>query len=205
MTRHLIIGGGPAAINAVETIRDFDGGASQITLVSDEPAYARMVLPYFLADRIPRQQVFTADDAYYERLKVERVRGQRVARIDPQAKQATLADGRTLPFDDLLIATGSSPTVPPIPGADLPGVLPLWTLAQTDAVLQAVAGKARPEVVFVGAGFIGFIVLNAMFKRGWRLHVVEIADQVLPRMLDREGALLGEDWLRKKDVTLHLG
>jgi NAD(P)H-nitrite reductase large subunit len=59
MTRHLIIGGGPAAINAVETIRDFDGGASTITLVSDEPAYSRMVLPYHLSSQIPRQQVFT--------------------------------------------------------------------------------------------------------------------------------------------------
>ena len=60
MTKHLIIGGGPAAINAIETIREFDLGASAITLVSDEPAYARMVLPYYLADRIPRQHVFTA-------------------------------------------------------------------------------------------------------------------------------------------------
>ena len=63
MTRHLIIGGGPAAINAIETIREFDGGNSQITLVSDEPAYSRMVLPYYLADKIPQRQVFTADDA----------------------------------------------------------------------------------------------------------------------------------------------
>src|SRR5579864_4097836 len=115
MTHHLIIGGGPAAINAIETIRDFDGGASGITLVCDEPAYSRMVLPYYLADRIPRQQVFTGDDAYFDRLKVDRVLGQRVSRIDPRAKQVALQDGRTLPFDDLLIATGSSAVVPPIP------------------------------------------------------------------------------------------
>src|SRR5262249_2932762 len=151
---------------------DLDGGASPITLVSDEPAYARMVLPYWLADRIPREQVFTAADAYLDALKVDRVIGRRVARIDPQAKQATLQDGRALPFDDLLIATGSSATVPPIPGADLPGVHPLWTLAHTEAVLDAARGLAKPEVVFVGAGFIGFIVLNAMYKRGWKLHVV---------------------------------
>jgi NAD(P)H-nitrite reductase large subunit len=205
MTRHLIIGGGPAAINAAETIRDFDNGASAITLVSDEPAYSRMVLPYYLARQIPQQQVFTADEAYYDTLKVERVIGQRVARIDPQAKQATLQDGRALPFDDLLIATGSSATIPPIPGADLPGVYPLWTLAHTEAVLRAAGDNPELEVVFVGAGFIGFIVLNAMFKRGWKLHVVEIAGQVLPRMLDADGARLVEGWLRQKGVTLHLG
>src|SRR5262245_66128033 len=121
MTRHLIIGGGPAAINAIETIRDYDGGASAITLVCDEPAYARMVLPYFLANKIPRQQVFTADDAYYDRLKVDRVIRQRVTKIDPQGKQVTLHDGRSLPFDDLLIATGALPTMPPTLSCRIPG------------------------------------------------------------------------------------
>ncbi|HXG11225.1 MAG TPA: FAD-dependent oxidoreductase [Gemmataceae bacterium] len=205
MTRHLIIGGGPAAINAIETIRDFDGGQSQITLVSDEPAYSRMVLPYWLADQIPEKQVYTADDVYYDALKVDRLIGPRVVRIDPQTKTAALADGQTLPFDNLLIATGSSAVVPPIPGTDLPGVYPLWTLAHTQAVLQAAQGKLRPEVVLVGAGFIGFIVLNAMYKRGWKLHVVEIAEHVLPRMLDADSARLVERWLRDKGVTLHLG
>jgi NAD(P)H-nitrite reductase large subunit len=205
MTHHLILGGGPAAINAIETIRDFDGDSSKITLVSDEPAYSRMVLPYFLANQIPLKQVFTADAAYYDRLKVDRIIGRQATRVDPQAKQVTLQDGTTIEFDDLLIATGSSATVPPIPGADLPGVQPMWTLAHTNAVLQAAGNKARPEAVLIGAGFIGFIVLNAMYKRGWKLHVVEIADQVLPRMLDRDSARLVEAWLRNRGVALHLG
>src|SRR5438067_6448846 len=105
MTRHVIIGGGPAAINAVETIRDIDNGAAPITLVSDEPAYARMVLPYWLAGQIPEKQVFTADDAYYDHLKVERKIGRRATKIDPDGKTVTLDDGQTLPFDNLLIAT----------------------------------------------------------------------------------------------------
>ncbi len=205
MTRHLIIGGGPAAINAIETIREIDGGASSITLVCDEPAYSRMVLPYWLAGRIPRQQVFTGDDDYFNRLQVDRVLGTRVTKVDPAAKTATLQDGRMLPFDDLLLATGSSAVVPPIPGADLPGVLPLWTLAHTEAVLQATQSLTRPEVLFIGAGFIGFIVLNAMFKRGWKLHVVELAGHVLPRMLNEDSARLVERWLESKGIALHLG
>src|SRR5437899_299379 len=150
MTRHLIIGGGPAAINAIETIRDLDRGASSITLVSDEPAYARMVLPYYLAGQIPENQVYTADDAYYASLKVERRIGTRVQKIDPQAKSATLEDGQSLMFDNVLIATGSSAVIPPIPGADLPGVYPLWNLAHTEAVLRMAQGKPRPEVVLIG-------------------------------------------------------
>jgi NAD(P)H-nitrite reductase large subunit len=202
---HLLLGAGPAAINAIETIREFDGGASQITLICDEPAYSRMVLPYYLANQIPQGQVFTGDDAYFNKLKVTRVIGQRATKVDPKAKQVTLSDGTTLSFDNLLIATGSSPTVPPIPGTNLPGVLPLWTLAQTDAALQAASGITRPEVVFVGAGFIGFIILNAMYKRGWKLHVVEKEPHVLPRMLDADSARLVEAWLEKKGVSLSLG
>ncbi len=205
MTRHVIIGGGPAAINAIETIRAIDNGASHITLVSDEPAYARMVLPYWLAGQIPQKQVYTADDAYYDRLKVERQIGRRATRIDPKGNTVTLDDGRTLPFDDLLLATGSSATSPPVPGTDLPGVHPLWTLAHTEAVLKEAENKPKPEVAFIGAGFIGFIVLNAMSKRGWKLHVVEMAGHVLPRMLDAESAGLVENWLRGKGLTLHLG
>lgn len=205
MPRNLIIGGGPAAINAIETIREFDGGASSITLVSDEPAYSRMVLPYWLANQIPEKQVYTADDGYYTKLKVDRHIGQRVARIDAKAKTVALQDGKTLPFDNLLIATGSSAVIPPIPGSDLPGVHPLWTLAHTSAVLKAAAGKPKPEVCFLGAGFIGFIVLNAMHKRGWKLHVVEMADHVLPRMLDAGAAPLVEKWLEGKGIALHVG
>src|SRR5437879_12219142 len=124
MTQHLIIGGGPAAINAIESIREFDGGESQITLVSDEPAYSRMVLPYYLANQIPQQQVYVADDACFETLKVERLIGTRVSRVDPPAKNVTLSDGQNVMFDNLLIATGSSAGLPPIPGADLPGRYP---------------------------------------------------------------------------------
>ena len=62
-THHVIIGGGPAATNAAETIREFDGGAAKITLVSDEPAHSRMALPYWLAGKVPREHVMTADDA----------------------------------------------------------------------------------------------------------------------------------------------
>src|SRR5262249_45491984 len=74
-----------------------------------------------------------------------------------------------------------------------------------EAVLQATKGMAKPEVVFIGAGFIGFIVLNAMFKRGWKLHVVEMANHVLPRMLNADSAVLVEKWLQGRSISLHLG
>jgi len=206
---HVIIGGGPAAINAVETIRQLDGGRSVVTLICDEPAHSRMALPYWLAGAIPEAQTHTGNAAYFKRLKVATRFGVRAASVDPQRRTVTLSDGNTVEFDNLLIATGSSPLAPSISGADLPGVQPLWTLAHTGAVLkhgEALERMGRtPRVVLVGAGFIGFIVLNAMYKRKWQLAVVEREKQVLPRMLDAPAADHVHRWLAARHIPVHCG
>lgn len=202
MPRHVIIGGGPAGTAAIEAIRATDA-SSPITLVSDEPAYSRMVLPYYLAKEIPEAHVMIGDQAYFARQKVEPLLGVRVQQVDTQARSLTLSDGKSLPFDTLLIATGSSAQRPPIPGVNLDGVYTFWTLA--DAQKAIAKGQGQPEAVLVGAGFIGFIVLNAMAKLGWELSVVEMADHVLPRMLDQQGAGAVEGWLRARGVALHTG
>jgi NAD(P)H-nitrite reductase large subunit len=204
-TQHVIIGAGPVATNAIEAIRQFDSGQSEITLVSDEPAHSRMALPYWLAGKIPREHIYTGDAAYFQRLGVQTRIGVRATRIDPQTKTLALSDGSNLQFDKLLIATGASPRVPTITGIDLDGVQPLWTLDHTQRVLDATGHLNRPRVVLVGAGFIGFIVLNAMFKRGWNLAVVEQQAHVLPRMLDGGAARLVESWLAARNVQVHTG
>lgn len=200
---HLIIGGGPAATNCLETIRRYDS-TSQITLISDEPAHSRMAIPYWLAGKIPEGQTHTADAAYYEKFQVDARIGTRVKAIDPTARNVTLDDGSSLAFDRLLVATGSSPVLPPIPGLDLPGVQPLWNLRHVSQVLAYTHHMPQPRVVFVGAGFIGFIVLGAMFKRGWQLTVVEREAQVLPRMLDRQAANQVERWLASQKIPVHV-
>jgi NAD(P)H-nitrite reductase large subunit len=202
-THHVIIGGGPVATNAAETIRQFESEASRITLVCDEPAHSRMALPYWLAGKVPREQTHTADAASFEKLGVDAKIGVRVNSIDPQAKSLSLSDDGTLEFDNLLIGTGSRPLELPIPGADLPGVQPLWSLGHTQSLLDATADMDKPRVVMIGAGFIGFIMLNAMHKRGWDLAVVERESHVLPRMLDDDAATLVESWLADKGVAVH--
>jgi NAD(P)H-nitrite reductase large subunit len=204
-THHIIIGGGPVATNAIEAIRQFDNGQSQITLICDEPAHSRMALPYWLSGQIPREQTHTADDASFQKLNVEARIGQRVQTVDPVANTVTLADGSKLAFDNLLIATGVSPLKLDIPGIDLPGVQTLWTLDDTQNLLDAAGKSEDPRVLMIGAGFIGFIMLNAMYKRGWQLTVVERESHVLPRMLDGDSAAIVESWLGSKGVNLHTG
>ena len=202
MKRHVVVGGGPAGIFAIETMRTLAPG-DEISLISDEPAYSRMVLPYFMAGEIPEAHVFTGKDRYFERLKVTTLL-KCVNRVDPKGKTLTLADKSTVPFDTLLIATGSSPLKVDIPGASGPGVSNLWTLDDARAILSRIKGK-KAKVVFVGAGFIGFIVLNALAKIGCDLQVVEVEPQILPRMLDRRAAALAAEWLAKKGIQCHVG
>ncbi len=203
MSHHVVIGGGPAGINAIETIRQLDASAA-ITLISDERAYARMALPYFLAKEISQQQLDTGSDEYFDRMRVARRVGRHAVRIDSGARAVHLDDGEQIGFDTLLIATGSSPVRPPIPGADGKHVHNLWTLAHALAVMES--GKAkRSSAVLVGGGFIGVIILNALHKLGWKLSLVEVEGHVLPRMLDRRGAEAVEAWLRERDVDVYTG
>ncbi len=200
---HVVIGGGPAGMAAIETIRQC-GDDGNITLVCKEPvAYSRMALPYWIAGNIPPEQTYLADDAYYQRMNVTPQLGKAATGIDTANKRVMLEDGSTVSYDTLLIASGSSATRPNVPGIDGAGVFNLWTLADAEAVLNKASGT--PEVVFIGAGFIGFIILNAMLKRGWKLSVVEVENQVLPRMLDTIAAPMVQNHLAKKGVACHTG
>ena len=88
--RHLIVGGGTAGLNAIRTIREEDGGSSEITLVSAERPYSRMVLPYYLGDSIAESHVFTATPASLSAWKVKTLIGRKAAKLDPAARTLTL-------------------------------------------------------------------------------------------------------------------
>lgn len=202
-TRHVIIGGGTAGLNCIRTIREEEREASEITLVSVERPYSRMVLPYYLGETIAESHVFTATPASLAAWRVKAMIGKKAARLDAQNHVLTLDDAATVEYDDCLIATGSRAVKPPIPGADGPGVHCFWTLAEAQAVIAGVTPGSR--VVMVGAGFIAFTILNAILARGAKLTIVEVAPRVLPRMVDADCAEIVEGWLAKHGVTLRTG
>jgi len=199
-TRHVIVGGGTAGMNAITTIRQYDRGASEIVLVAAERPYSRMVLPYYLKGSISESHVYTANPSRLRTLDVQTYIGRRAVKLDTQANVLTLDDDTEVPYDDVLIATGSSPVRAPVAGADGAKVHSFWTLEQAQGVIRDI----RPgcHVVMVGAGFIAFTILNAILAQGATLTVVEIAPQILPRMIDQEGAALVEQWLRDHGVTI---
>ncbi len=199
--KHVVLGAGPAGVIAAETLRRADPGAS-VTLVCGEAEapYSRMALPYLLAEDVGEEGTHLRhDEGHYDSLGIELCQG-RVASVSPDKGEVTLEDGNSLSYDRLLIATGSRPARPPVPGMDLDGVVSCWTLA--DARRIAAGTKPGSRVVLMGAGFIGCIVLEALASRGVELTVVEMEDRMLPRMMDDAGAAMIKRWCEAKGVTV---
>jgi NAD(P)H-nitrite reductase large subunit len=202
-TRHLIIGGGTAGMNAIRTIREEESAKSDITLVSAERPYSRMVLPYYLDRSISESHVFTATAGQLAQWEVKTHLGRRATNLDIKSNTCTLDDGTKVEYDDCMVATGSSAARAPVPGADGKGVHSFWTMEEARGVIAQVTPGCH--VVMVGAGFISFTILNSILTLGAKLTIVEIAPRILPRMVDDMAAGLVQEWLQKHGVTVRAG
>jgi NADPH-dependent 2,4-dienoyl-CoA reductase/sulfur reductase-like enzyme len=202
--RHVILGAGPAGVIAAETIRKHAAN-DEIVIVGDEsePPYSRMAIPYLLMGNIGEAGTYLRHDArHYQKLRID-VRRARAKAVDAAKRSVALDDGSALVFDTLLIATGSSPMRPPIPGIDLPGVHPCWTLNDARAIMKLATKGAR--VLQMGAGFIGCIIMEALAARGVELTVVEMGDRMVPRMMGPTAGGMIKAWCEAKGVTVHTG
>ena len=199
--KYVVVGAGPAGVIAAETLRKADTRGS-IVLVGDEPEppYSRMAIPYLLAGGIGEDGTYLRKSpGHYDGLRIHTLQD-RVRKVSPRKGELTLASGGTLPYDRLLIATGASAVKPKIPGLSLPGVHHCWTLKDA----RAITGLAErgSDVVLMGAGFIGCIILESLIRRGVKLTVVEMEDRMVPRMMnDTAGAML-KRWCRGRGVTV---
>ncbi|HME27067.1 MAG TPA: FAD-dependent oxidoreductase [Acetobacteraceae bacterium] len=202
--RHVIIGNGPAGVIAAETLRAACPG-DDVTVLGDEPEppYSRMAIPYLLIGNIgePGTYLRKATD-HYAALRIA-LRQSAARSVNTQAKVVTLNDGGTLPYDRLLLATGSSPADPPIPGIHSPGVMTCWTLADARKIAASVHHGAR--VLQLGAGFIGCIIMESIAARDAALTVVEMGDRVVPRMMPPAAAALIKRWCEGKGVRILTG
>ena len=199
--KHVILGAGPAGVTAAETIRQ-QAPDAEITLIGGEPEppYSRMAIPYLLHGSIGEDGTYLRQNAtHYDDLAIKYVTG-RVGGVDVGNRQLMLSGGDSHSYDRLLIATGASPILPPIEGVNLPGVQSCWTLADAREILK-VAENGKP-VVLVGAGFIGSIVLEALYARGADLTVVEIAPRMVARMMDDIAGGMLKRWCEAKGVRV---
>ena len=202
---HLILGAGPAGVIAAETIRKHASADDTVTLVGDEPEapYSRMAIPYLLMGNIDESGTFLRKGMNHFANQNIRLLQARAKRLDTAGKSVALDNGETLKFDTLLIATGSSPARPPIPGIDCAGVHHCWTLEDARRIMDLAKPGAR--VLQLGAGFIGCIIMESLAARGVELTVVEMGDRMVPRMMGPTAGGMIRDWCEAKGVTVHTG
>jgi NAD(P)H-nitrite reductase large subunit len=199
--KHVIIGAGAAGMTAAEVLRKFDPNASITVLDGEgEGPYARMAIPYLLSNQIDETGTrLRRDPDHYRKLRID-IEKARATALDAAGSAVRLADGRVLPYDRLLIATGSVPSREKIEGIDLPGVHTCWTLADARAIIASLSPGAR--VVQMGAGFVGCIIIQGLVSRGAQLTILVRSGRMVSRMMPPKASEMIAAWCQSKGVRI---
>lgn len=214
----VVVGGVAGGMSAAARARRLDEHAEIVVLEQgDHVSFANCGLPYHLSGEIEQRDslLLHTPDSLRAALDLDVRTGHRVTQVDRTARAVTVqtAGGTYVqPYDALLLAPGAVGVRPPTDGLDHPAVHTLRTVPDVDALRETVgrlldgrdAGAAAPHAVVVGAGFIGLEAVEALVHRGLQVHLVELADHVLPP-LDAELAPLLAAELDEHGVDLHLG
>jgi len=203
--RIVIVGGGAAGFAAAEMLRRQDYRGSIVMLSNDTapPVDRPNLSKDYLAGSAPEDWLPLRPDSFYTEAAIDLRLKTAVTSIDTKARNVVLADGKSIPYDRLLLATGAEPVRLPIPGAEQPHVHVLRTLADCRAIIASSEGARR--AVVIGASFIGLEVAASLRAREIEVHVVGLEQRPLERVL---GPAMG-DFVRalheEHGVIFHLG
>jgi 3-phenylpropionate/trans-cinnamate dioxygenase ferredoxin reductase subunit len=200
-----IIGAGQAGFQTASSLRQ-EGFAGRIVLIGDEPGlpYQRPPLSKsYLAGDSGLDELWLRPEAFYEKQRIDLVSGETVIAIDRPGRRLRLASGGEIGCDHVVFATGARFRPLPVPGAELDGVLPLRTLADADILRERLA-EAR-EVVVVGAGFIGLEFASVAIAAGAAVHIVEITDHPMGRVVSAPTSQFFTGAHRGWGATISLG
>lgn len=201
---YVIVGNSAAAIGCVEGIRQVDTKGS-ILIVSDEPhhTYSRPLISYLLWGKTDRQRMKYRPDSFYEDNKVDTLFGVKATALHPEEHTLELDNGETVTYGKLLLATGSRPFIPPMEGLDqVEKKFTFMTLNDALALEEAITPDSK--VLIVGAGLIGLKCAEGIFEKVASLTVVDLANRILPSILDEEGSKLVQEYIEKKGVKFYL-
>ena len=207
--RYLIVGGVAAGTKAAAKIKRRDRSAEvKVITKGRDISYAGCGLPYYVSGDIPSREglIVNTPQAYEGLTGVEVETGVEAIALDAAAHEVSVrrADGSmgTEKYDRLVIATGATPFVPPVPGTDLPGVFCLRTPDDACALRDYVEENGCRRAVVVGAGFIGLECVEALLARGLSVTVVDAMPQILPNVFDPEMADFAKRQLKAAGVRV---
>jgi len=202
--KYVIIGNSAAGIGAVEGIRHIDkeGG---ITVITNEPhhTYSRPLISYLLLGKVTREGIKYRNNNFYTDNNCTLLADTTVTNIDAADKNVVLQDGKKLPYDKLLVATGSSPFVPAFEGLDtVKDKCTFMSLDDADRLESML--KEDKRVLIIGAGLIGLKCAEGILKRVKHITVLDLAPRILSSILDDDGAKLVQSHLESKGIEFRL-
>ena len=202
--RFLFIGCGTAALSALKKMRKINS-QDEIKLVTMEPylPYSPTSLPYFISERIKESELPMVTDDYFDQMKAELIKGKRIEHIDTERKEVLYDSKGKEPYDSLLIATGSEPALPSIPGLDNNQAMHLRTL--DDAKRLVMKMKETRTAIILGAGLIGMHMAQCLSERGVKVTVVEMLPQILPAYFDQDASRMIQNVLERHGVIFSTG
>lgn len=200
----VLVGNGMAGVRTIEELLKLAPDLYDITVFGAEPHgnYNRILLSPVLAGEMSLPEIMLNDLDWYRDKGITLHAGSKVVKIDRVRRKVMAEDGTEADYDRLLLATGSTPFIPPIPGNDLPGVLGYRDIADTEAMIEA-AGKYRHAVV-IGAGLLGLEAANGLMLRGMDVTVVHIGEWIMERQLDQAAADMLQASLEAKGMKFLL-
>ncbi|AUI63678.1 nitrite reductase large subunit NirB [Amycolatopsis sp. BJA-103] len=209
MRKLVVAGHGMVAHRLVEAVRAEDKtGEWQVVVLAEEarPAYDRVALTSYVDTWDPVSLALEGADYAGDSL-VELRLGDAVTSVDRERKVVVTESGYEQPYDALVLATGSRPFVPPVPGHDLPGCFVYRTIEDLDAIREAAQrpGRGRRSAVVIGGGLLGLEAAKALRDMGLSPHVVEMAPRLMPLQVDEGGGGLLRRLITELDVTVHTG
>lgn len=200
----VIVGNGMAAARLVEELSKRALGRYSIAVVGDEPhlAYNRVLLSSVLAKEVSQRDVELKPAKWWRDRGVTMLYGQRAVAVDADIRRVRLANGATVPFSHLVLATGSRPIRLNVPGMDLPGVMTFRDLGDV-AAIEAAAGQHTKAVV-IGGGLLGLEAAYGLAKAGTQVSVIHLMDRLMERQLDARASEMLKAAVESKGIAVHL-
>jgi NADPH-dependent 2,4-dienoyl-CoA reductase/sulfur reductase-like enzyme/nitrite reductase/ring-hydroxylating ferredoxin subunit len=201
----VIVGGGAAGLAAADMLRRQDFRGSIVMLSSDAapPVDRPNLSKDYLAGSAPEDWLPLRPDSFYAEAGIDLRLKSNATSIDTKARDVIIADGGAIPYDRLLLATGAEPVRLPIPGAGLPHVHVLRTLADSRAIIASIKGARR--AIVIGASFIGLEAAAALRARDIEVHVVAPEQRPMERVLGPEMGDFVRALHEEHGVVFHLG
>ncbi|MGQ0620238.1 MAG: NAD(P)/FAD-dependent oxidoreductase [Panacagrimonas sp.] len=202
--RLVVVGNGMAGMRTVEELLRLAPDRFDITVFGSEPHgnYNRILLSPVLAGEKTLDDIMLNTREWYARSGISLHAGDPVVAIDRQARVVKSASGLNVVYDRLLIATGSTPFIIPVPGRDLAGVIAFRDIQDVESMMEAARNHRR--AVVIGGGLLGLEAANGLMRRGMDVTVVHVMDSLMERQLDKPAALLLKSSLEKRGLRILL-